>query len=954
MKRATINTIPLKTIHCNVSKYKSEIRPYEGFIKQTGAYIGNVLSPFYKNEVNANEADDIYVSDENIIYGLKDKKLYIQDTPVMDMGDCKFWKQEELVSPGYSIVAVLDDEELILSDYQGNVSVNGVQLPGIAYENKQVRAIAGDKDKFAFNLGNKIYICTLSGSTYTVSNYTISSPNKLSIYRNGNDFYYSTGNGVYLNGARISANVIVQKTDGTTYQSFTISGTDNGNLCLSILKNGKFVCLKPFDYSYSFVEDGITKYLYLTRGEVSVAGGVITLTANVSDCIISSAASAQNVNYFDTYLDSYTGYTSCSGKLPTTVEYVKVADTKQIPKYVKVRKWSFAKWLVTFFANQIDKSGAPDNTGFYYVDVLAGYNTVVVGYHYEPRGGQDVYLTMLITPENTYKNVCLNDSGKWIGGIANTIGRTRLLYNDGNLSSISLTSAPTVIGSLITPFGNIEGDKPINILSDTIYYNNGITWMKVSQVQKGSFTVANNRFLIINSDSYFNAYDTKEQRPFHAANDYNNRIISCHSGVPSSTPANDWNEYKAACITLNYVSGIGTNFMALNIPYCSAVWPIKQMLSKDSNLTLFGFDCETPDDIDIDVYYSVFNEDSAQALYKTSIGRYENYENYKLQGSSYVYDSNEITLNPSLFAKYYSGFINSGVIVDGINSYIQKYSENRYPLFLENLSSELRGIKSSFIIQGQAFVVIDDVIYKQLDDITEPVINISDMIYIGSTPYMAIFISTANATIYAFNGDNTLNELVQANEVNKINDIGYNPKTMDVYLLSDENLYIFSNSYLVRKPIKADRIYPTKLGFALSNDEVISSYFYQPIDIDDEDNHYHTSEEDLEIETCYYGDGDGVISVYDSCIIRLFDEKKRAGKLYLSSTTIKDTVYKSEEKEFIIKSSDWNKDGSMVIIYQPKEQDAEGLKISLRTKFKIADIKFSHEPETIINSNNKV
>ena len=954
MKRAIINTIPLKTIHCNVSKYKAEIRPYEGFIKQTGAYIGDVLTPFYKTETKVEEAADVYVSDDNIVYGLKDNKLYIQDDPIMDMGDCCYWKQEEVVAIGNSIVGVLDDETLILSGYQGNITVDGIALPGIAYESKQVKGIAGDKEHFAFNLGNKIHICTLSGGAYTINSYTITNPGKLSIYRHNNDFYYSYGEGLYLNGSLVNnIRVVVKDTDGTTnYKTFTMSSAWSNKIALSVFKNGNFICLKPFEGYYSYTEDGITKHLFITRGTVSFAGGILTLTAAKADCVITSNQNIEDIHYFDSYLDSYTGYLTCSAKSPIVSDYIKVVDTKQVPIYVKERRWSFAKLCFTLFGKVL---GIRDSaTGFYYVDVLSHYNTVVVGYHYEPAPNQDIYLTMLITPENTYKNVALNSNGKWEGGIGNTVGRTRLLYNEGALSSISLTSAPTVIGSIITPFGSIDGDKPVNILQDCIYYNNGISWMKVYKVNTGSFTVANNRFLIINSDSYFNAYDMKEFRPFHAASDYNNRVITCHNGVSTSSPANTWEQYKEACITLNYASGIATNFMALNVPYCSAIWPIRQIMSKDSNLTLFGFDCETPDDIDIDIYYSVFNEDSAHAYYKVSIGKYENYENYKLQGSSYVYDGNEITLNPSLFAKYYSGFINTGVVVDGNNSYIQKYSENRYPLFLENLSSELRGIKSSFVIQGQPFVVIDDVIYKQLDDTTEPILNISDMIYVGSTPYMAIFISTANATIYAFSGDNTLNELVQANEVSKINDSGYNPKTMDVYLLSDENLYIFSNSYLVRKPMKGERIYPTKLGFSVYNKDTVYNYFYQLIDISEGEYHYKTDEEELEIETCYFGDGDGIVSVYDSCIIKLFDEDKRAGKLYLKSTTIKDSVYQSEEKEFIIKKSDWNDDGSIVIIYQPKWQDAEGLKINLRTKFKIADLKFSHEPETVVNSNNKV
>ena len=253
MKRANITTIPLKTIHCNVSKFKGEIRPYEGFIKQTGAYIGNVLAPFNKTTNEIENVDDVYVDQDNNIYTLKENKLYVNDQLAINMEDAWYWKEDTVVESGYVIVGFLDDETPLLSDYTGRISVDGISIPGIAYENKQVRSVCGDKENFAFSLGTKVHICSLSGDTYTVNTYNINSQDKLSIYRNNNDFYYSTGDGGFLlNGAYVdNINVIVKNIDGTVYQTYTLSGTNNSKICLSVTKNGNFLCLKPFEWKHS-------------------------------------------------------------------------------------------------------------------------------------------------------------------------------------------------------------------------------------------------------------------------------------------------------------------------------------------------------------------------------------------------------------------------------------------------------------------------------------------------------------------------------------------------------------------------------------------------------------------------------------------------------------------------------------------------------------------------------
>lgn len=580
---------------------------------------------------------------------------------------------------------------------------------------------------------------------------------------------------------------------------------------------------------------------------------------------------------------------------------------------------------------------------------------ISVAAHDERHQGQ--YNTLLLdgVSQNITSNVGIDLNGKYLFGQFGNIGNNfRLLYNNGVATAISTTSDKSIMGSLLCGYTELNSAAPIchgNLSNGEFLCFKNVSGMweiieLVADPTEFDMKVLNNRYLLINTNEYYNCYDTEEHRPHHFSPDYNNRAILSVDYTNSASPKT-LSGYINICEQWNVGTGQGANYEVLNTPFISALWTqITMYLPKGiTNWKVNVQGSYTPDDLDIDIYYRKLVDGSA--TYQYSIDQSSTYArqyiNSNLSGTVYQYMNT--TYIPTIFAEFVSGFINQGIILDNGHSYLQLYANSTKPVFGIKLVSQLEGIEAACIIQGQYFVIINGAIYRY-DPNTytlSAVVNIGNMKLVGYTPYQALFWSDTNKTFYTFTGDNMLNVLVQADEIKDIITTAYNPNTMSLYVLTDDSIYIFGTNQLIRLEISGyTKCFPLNNGAVFVGDDALYISYnkmegYEPLPI--------------ELETELYGLGNNIKSVNDCVYMRFFNRDGNTGKIKLRAQTLNEGTFNTEEKEFNVTSDMWDKEsGTLFLRFQPKYQVGTGFSVKIESPFAIASLQISSTPETVQNS----
>ena len=256
------------------------------------------------------------------------------------------------------------------------------------------------------------------------------------------------------------------------------------------------------------------------------------------------------------------------------------------------------------------------------------------------------------------------------------------------------------VGTLVCGMGEIDITFPVCFASarKTVYYKNDSgTWESVTltkDTSKASLSLANDRYLIINTDRYYNCFDIVDHTLHHFASDWNDRVILETDATFDDIP-NTFAGYIENCEQYLYTSAQGSNYVLMNTPFISTLFGanngmIPKKLKAINPKAIAGY---TPNNQDIDVYYDRSSTDSNGPKYKCSLDmendKYITYINAVLTGQRYAYDS--MVLIPSIFAKFINGFINQGIIVDNGHSYVQLFANTSKPIFAINWASQLEG-----------------------------------------------------------------------------------------------------------------------------------------------------------------------------------------------------------------------------------------------------------------------
>ena len=1045
-QKGTLHSVPLKTMSLNLNRFNADIAPYEGFNKNNSPFFGNVLSPFYKANVQG-LGSETYVAKDGLIYyygtdgnfylksGTEDKLIsnlsgrnFLQKEEILDSGNEEYSTILGFVSYPKGYVSTEDSSIALCSDREGNLNLihtsgylRGKPIreaishsssdlckikPGekIYYVRALKRAPSSIYDGYVVCLQDRVLILLASTALLQVRLLNNSYAN---VYNENQSFFYTgdpshpqyftTVYGTYdinsLDASASGTGIPVVKSiklvtdDSLTNTIFTASDRALSRIMIDYNGNVSFYGteykIRQEDGQWRVCETGVVQG-YEVGGDEEDG----TLVINVKGYSLVANAYRLSIELLDS--NNFSQYCSDAVIGTKTEGYTKKTKGTYKTKLVPITKITYTTATI------------PDGAGGFFtysipIPQIVGYDTVS-----EYSGDVETqvpgsYRIKLLDSQRlqTWESIPISSEGHFQGGLMTTIDDTfRVLYHGGVLQAVSIADDAETVGTLLCGMSEIDDASPISykktkrhldgVSYSELYYKDSNSWVRITATStperlansnnqikpnfKRTFQILNDRYLLLNTSVYYNCFDTVDKKWYHFASDYNDRCIFTFEASQDKIPQT-LAEYLSGCENWCFATAQGANYEILNRPFISTLFPPYASAvpkNKPKMTHTIVQSCYTPDEEDVDIYRGKQADTGNVPDYiysQTGLigGRTSkdtraptDYQNQRLVDTNYAFS---FTLTPSIFAKFISGFINQGIIIDNNHSYLQVFANTTKPVFAINFVSQLEGVESAFIIQGQYFVVINGSIYRY-DSSTSAisaVVNIGDMTLLGYTPYQALFFSKTNRTIYTFIGDNTLSLLVQADEIEQIYSSVYNPNTCSIYVLASSGIYVFGSDQLLRLDImgyKKGYSLGSGAAFVSDTDTMFISYT--------RDNKPSWVQSDMkkipiELETKFYGEGNNIKSVNDCVYIRLYDEHKGAGKVVLKCQTLNEGTWVSEEKTFDINSEMWDKvHKTLFLRYQPKYQEGAGFSVSIKSPFCIASLDISETPQTVQNSKNNV
>lgn len=524
-----------------------------------------------------------------------------------------------------------------------------------------------------------------------------------------------------------------------------------------------------------------------------------------------------------------------------------------------------------------------------------------------------------------------------------------ILYNTTqtgatSIQGISYSLSDDMMGTMLTPWQELDEDFYVVGNSDYfIYRDKDYKYWKVS-IEDGyeMFSIMDNRYILVNTTSYLNCYDSELNMMLHYASDYNDRVI-----FGSDTP-----QYLAGQDSSGVLNYLRMTATAINAAYnimprigiTSTLWSAipKYRCIVDSP---YAYNSRiSKGNQGIDIYYSVISGSSAD--YKYTLYPYivqSRNEKYDLIGTSYpTLDTVELT--PCIFSEYIESNGNMDMLVTNYTAYKLNYVNNT-PIFLYSAATETDDIEDFYCLQGQYYANIANkicsIIYTD-NTISEidPIIKYGNMKFIGNNSQIAFYFDPIGRTIKSFTGDASLETLWDASELelNDFNNIHWYDKSRQTIFISTKvGLLCISdkgNRYLVEdwKDVKSVSISDDDVTHVINGNETVNFVYYpaegyEPLPLD--------------IETSFYGLGNKETCTVDKWQISLYDFSgdKKPSYIKVGVRSITDVTVKSEEKDLKITPDMYDSwSNSVLISYAPKLIKGQGLRLYLKTPLTIQSI----------------
>lgn len=547
------------------------------------------------------------------------------------------------------------------------------------------------------------------------------------------------------------------------------------------------------------------------------------------------------------------------------------------------------------------------------------------------------------------------------GGFRAQLGNSKwnlMIYcqnnNDVYIQGISYSETPDAMGTLITDIASIDEDWQIAYSDTACIYKDvyGKIW-KIS-VEDGVelSSVLDNEFIIVNTTSYWNCWDAKNNKPYHYATDYNGRA------TPGLTKA-EWNEIKASTVVRGtdvraVASGINVNIQGTLDAIGSLHTPINQ-LARVYRLEYYmklyasqGIGSTYLQPIDVFFQgdgetYSVESTSDNMLDYKFSINPTPIFTRFRRGDMVEVpYTGTPVLFPTSILAKFINGSGNNDFVMMGESTYPLLYNRTESePLFMTSKTGEIVNATSFFVIQGQYYATIDEKLYGLTYSngyvaTRDALVDIRGMHFVGNTPQIAFFWAEKDKSFYSFTGDGILEKLFSANKYSLESfkyEYYYDESTMSIFVPTDKGILVFGseNTYLLPEFTNIDKIYFTpKYTYITDNTGYTQLAYFE------EDGFKPLT---IHIETSFYGFGSNSNLSIDRFDIVLYDENHKKDSIKLATRTLTDVTTQSETKNYMIGENDWDAwSHSVLISYSPKYIKGKGIKLYLDTNSAIQSI----------------
>lgn len=526
--------------------------------------------------------------------------------------------------------------------------------------------------------------------------------------------------------------------------------------------------------------------------------------------------------------------------------------------------------------------------------------------------------------------------------------------NDVYIQGISYSETPDTMGTLITDIASIDEDWQIAYSDNACIYKDvyGKIWKLTVEEGVEISSVLDNEYVIVNTTSYWNCWDAKNNKPYHYATDYNGRA------TPGLTKA-EWDAIKATTVvkatdTRAAASGINVNIQGTLDAVGSLHTPINQMARVyrlEYYMKLYGSQGVGSVYLQpIDVFfqgdgetYSVESASDNMLDYKFSINPTPIFTRFRRGDMIEVpYTGTPVLFPTSILAKFVNGSGNNDFVMMGESTYPLVYNRTESePLFVTSKTGEIVNATAFFVIQGQYYAVIDEKLYGLTYSngyvaTRDALVDVRGMHFVGNTPQIAFFWAEKDRSFYSFTGDGILEKLFSANKYSLDSfkyEYYYDESTMSIFVPTDKGILVFGseNTYLLTEFTSLDKVYFTPAYTYITDDTGYTqlSYFEEPGFLP----------LPIKLETSFWGYGANGSLTIDRFDIVLYDESHKSDKVRLATRTLTDVSTQSEEKVYEVGEADWDKwTHSVLLSYSPRLIKGKGIKLYLETGSAIQSI----------------
>ena len=532
----------------------------------------------------------------------------------------------------------------------------------------------------------------------------------------------------------------------------------------------------------------------------------------------------------------------------------------------------------------------------------------------------------------------------------------RYLYNSAGLMSGLSFGEDDYIGTLLTEWNSIAEDKYVYFDGNHLgWKSTDGKWYEITNHENehnANISIIFDRYIIVPTNGFWNAYDINRSQPLHYATDFNNRAMAGVNNLKySNYVALGRTNTVGYMLSKMFVSGQNALYEVSNVALTSI------QISPQAYINICtGYETliwGQSDNEYLPQYIEIFagiNTDATTAEYQYSIIEYASTA-VILKDASLVGLNSPVAIqaatyySPNIFSQFIKTYSNRDMIKNGSYCYPIAYNETT-PVLSYSSGKQLSNVDAVFVIQSQFYALIDgkicSVVYDDYSIIgLEAIIDITGMTYIGTLPTKAYFWSQANRSLYSFTGDANLSLEFEANKISTIYGTYYSTLKEAIFIATDAGTIVLTDV----QQYKIDTSEVTNIWFA--ND----GYFI----VEDSDNRltYYSYEKDnipvgenetvekipVKVETKFYGPANGQVVTIDKVSVMFRSDEREPGTVKFNSSTMTDIGYKAEEKKYNIKSEDIDKlTDSFVVNFTPKAARGQGFKFFIESPYPIVRI----------------